>query len=182
MSSKLFLEGHQCDAPPECRCSCHRPTVDCSADPGRTKQSFAKEADINFIMERYQRTGYLVDPGVVAVREAMYGNFADGMDYLDLQNRLVGMRSLFEGFPSSIRERFGNDPSRLLDFVVDPENEAEAVALGLLNPAKAGPGQDGLLPVAPQAGAGGPVSSPGEAVGSPAPSSAPVEAPKGPQA
>ena len=41
---------------------------------------------------------------------------------------------MFDSLPSSLRERFSNDPSRLLAFVDDESNFDEAVKLGLLSP------------------------------------------------
>lgn len=114
-----------------------RPVVDCSDDPGRTKQSFAQEADINYIMARYHKTGYLVDPASVATRHAVFGDFSEGVEYMELQNRLLVARQAFERLPSSMRERFGNDPAQLIEFISLEENRREAEELGLLQKAEA---------------------------------------------
>jgi len=104
---------------------------DCSADPGRTKQSFRDEADINVLMKRYEKTGRLVDPYVVGRRQAVFGDFGDGLDFMDAHQRVQDARKAFQTLPARVRDRFGNDPAELLMFLADPANAAEAVELGL---------------------------------------------------
>lgn len=100
-------------------------------DPGRTHQSFAKDADINNIMAKYSRTGVLGDPSR-PVRQAVFGDFS-GLDFQSDMNRLMDARERFMQLPSDIRNRFNNDPGELIDFVSDPANVEEAVSLGLLS-------------------------------------------------
>ena len=51
--------------------------------------------------------------------------------------RLVAeAQSVFEGLPADLRDRFGNDPARLLEFVHDPRHLEESVSLGLIDPSK----------------------------------------------
>lgn len=111
--------------------------IDCSGDPIYTQQSFAEEADINFIMARYERTGVLVDPTKVSMREASFGDFSEGLDYMETQNRLLAGQAAFASLPAKVRERFRNDPAELVEFVSDEANRAEAVSLGLVAPPEA---------------------------------------------
>ncbi len=106
--------------------------VDCSGDVVRTKQSFRKEADINFIVARSLKTGMLVDPRVVAKREAIFGDFTQVGDFQDAQLRIVKGREAFESLSSSIRARFQNEPGLLLDFMADEANREEAQELGII--------------------------------------------------
>lgn len=106
-------------------------------DESRTKQSFAKEADINTIMARYRKTGLLVDPAALnSSRQAVYGDFSDGTDFQEFQNRIAAVQSAFGCLSASMRSRFKNDPAVLLDFIADPANAAEALELGLITKAE----------------------------------------------
>lgn len=98
----------------------------------KAKQSFRKEADINFLMSRYQKTGVLVDPVMMPNgRRPFYGDFTQVGDFHALQNTLILARNEFARLPAEVRDRFGNDPKVLLDFLLDPANDVEAVKLGL---------------------------------------------------
>ncbi|AXH71831.1 MAG: internal scaffolding protein [Microviridae sp.] len=99
------------------------------AEQGRTKQSFKDECDINTIMRRYSVTGQLDH---VNQRQAMYGEVPD-YDFAQAMQTVQHARDQFAALPSDLRDRFGNDPARLLAFLQDPANRQEAVTLGLVN-------------------------------------------------
>lgn len=124
------------------------PGLDCSLDPSRTKQSFAEESDINFIMARYLETGQL-DPLVVQQREAAFGDFSDGLDFMGAMNRVVEGQAAFGTLSSKVRDRFGNDPVLLLEFLSDPANRAEAEGLGLVQKPAAEPARAPVSGTAP---------------------------------
>lgn len=98
-------------------------------DQGRTKQSFKDECDINNIMARFQRTGQLP----VTNRTPTYGDIAD-LDFQGAMDLVAAGREMFATLPAKVRERFANDPAKLLQFMQDPENTPEARKLGLLAP------------------------------------------------
>lgn len=98
--------------------------------PSMTKQSFAEEVDINKILER-ARAGQDIRASVTE-RVAQYGDFSNVPSYqaaLDLINRANGM---FMSLDANIRERFFNDPRRMVMFLQDSSNYDEAVKLGLV--------------------------------------------------
>lgn len=97
-----------------------------------TQQHFRDEADINTIMSRYERTGMLVDPMQMRQVKPLFDDFSNIPDYQEAQNAIIEAEMLFDNLPSSIRKRFGNDPSQLLDFMSDPDNYDEAVKLGIV--------------------------------------------------
>lgn len=107
-------------------------TVDCSVEPSRTKQSFAEEADINFVVSRFMKTGYLPPVEEIGGPQPRFGDFSDGMDFMDALSRVQEAQASFAGLPAAVRERFRNDPAELLVFVSDSGNRAEAVKLGLI--------------------------------------------------
>lgn len=93
-----------------------------------TKQSFKDECDINTLMARYQSTGEMPVLNVVAPQYLD----ASGMDFQDMQNRVLEAQALFMELPSKLRTRFANDPAQFLDYVADSSNHAEMRQLGLL--------------------------------------------------
>lgn len=109
--------------------------VDCSCDEVITKQEFAEECSIDRIMARYTRGGELPS----ALKEALYGDFSEAVDFVQAQEIVLHARAQFEALDAKVREKFQNDPTRFLEFVGDPKNEDEARKLGLLNPPPAPP-------------------------------------------
>ncbi len=95
---------------------------------GRTKQSFIEECNINNIIAKYQKTGALAH---VNRHGADYG-FATSDDFATSMRIITQAQDMFDGLPSSIRNRFANDPAQFLDFVQDANNEQEMQDLGLL--------------------------------------------------
>ncbi len=93
----------------------------------RTKQSFKDETDINTIMARFQKTGMLE---FVNKHEPQYGDVT-ALDFQSSMERVATSREMFAELPSKVRDRFENDPAKLLEFLDNPENKAEAVLLGL---------------------------------------------------
>lgn len=97
-----------------------------------TKQSFADETNINNILARYIATGML---DFVNEHEQHYGDVT-GWQFHDAMNIVARSQEMFEALPAELRAKFNNDPATFLDFVDDPENDAEAVKLGIRNPPK----------------------------------------------
>ncbi|CAK0755313.1 hypothetical protein CCP3SC15_2050005 [Gammaproteobacteria bacterium] len=98
--------------------------VDCSVEPSRTKQSFRDECDINVIMER-------LVPGDEGGPPPVYGDFSSVTDFQQSMEIIAEAQQQFEVLPSRVRERFANDPARMLAFLDDASNLKEAVELGL---------------------------------------------------
>lgn len=98
--------------------------------PGRTKQSFKTECDINHIMARYQKTG------VIEFTQKHAPQYADctGIEFQAGMEIITRAQALFNALPSTLRNRFHNDPGEFLDFVHDDKNLEEARELGLLRP------------------------------------------------
>lgn len=112
------------------------PGVDCGFDPetgeelvSLAKQSFRDECDINTIMRRYETTGTIDH---VNRRQPQFGDFSDVASYQEAINIVAEAEANFADLPSRIRDRFGNDPARLLEFLQDPRNFDEAVELGIV--------------------------------------------------
>lgn len=109
----------------------HRPTINCG--PGLTKQSFRDECNINFIMDKWKRTGEIPAAQVGTMRPN-YGDFTNPNDYMTACNRVLDANEAFESLPSFLRDRFANEPANLIAFLSDPNNQDEAIRLGLAKP------------------------------------------------
>lgn len=104
-------------------------------NPSLTKQSFKDECDINVIMKRFRKVqnvdflnryqGYL---------DGQFGDFSQVQDYRTAIDQIQQARGVFDALPSKVRSRFGNDPAEFLDFVHNPANSDELVAMGLAEP------------------------------------------------
>jgi len=96
-----------------------------------TQQEHKDDCDVNTILKRFQLTGELG-------RDSGPGQYLDctvpGYDFQTAQNFIADAHSMFMELPSSIRERFGNDPGSLIAFMEDPRNAQEAISLGLVRP------------------------------------------------
>ncbi len=94
---------------------------------GRTQQHMRDECDINKIMSKYAKTGY-VDH--VSRHGGDYG-FADAVSFHEAMNVVTKADQMFADLPAEARRRFAGDPGLFLEFVQDDENHAEMVELGL---------------------------------------------------
>lgn len=119
------------------------PGVDCSVDMytgeelgSMTKQSFKDECDINNIMSRYEATGVVQH---VSGRTAEFGDFISPLDFQASMNAVIEAQDMFAQLPARVRDRFGNDPGQMLEFLSEEKNRDEAIALGLVNPPPAEP-------------------------------------------
>lgn len=110
----------------------------------RTQQQFKDECDINTIVKRFGVTG--VVPG--SLRMATYGDFTDVDDFHTALNAVRSASEAFMALPSELRDRFGNDPQRFVEFCSDARNLDEAKALGLT---RSRPAPDINRPVDPPA-------------------------------
>lgn len=96
-----------------------------------TQQHFQDECDINFIISRYKKTGYLVDPLLQPSAVPSYADFSELPSYLDAQITIAKANEAFEALPALVRKRFNNNPAEFVDFCSDEENKEEMYKLGL---------------------------------------------------
>ena len=152
------------------------PGLPLSAAPSMTMQQFAKEADINFLIDRYKKTGSYYSPLSVsgAPRVPLYEDISDLPDITALYNRVNDVVEFFGNLPSSVRAQFGNSVSAFVEFAQNPANYAKCVEMGVFERASGdSAGVDGPAP-APEAhkpSQGGEASAP-----TPLPSATPAAA------
>jgi len=108
------------------------PGVSFGGESSRTKQSFAKEADINHIVAKARRTSFLVDPSVPRRGQMFYGDFTLVENFHELRSMVATAEQEFMRLPARLRDRFENNPDKFMAFLNDPANVKEAVQLGLL--------------------------------------------------
>ncbi|QXP07896.1 MAG: internal scaffolding protein [Arizlama microvirus] len=102
-------------------------------EPTLTQQHFKDEVNINTIVDRYKKTGYLIDPNQInESRKAIYGDFTNSGDFFKAQEQLLKAQDSFMALPPKLRLRFNNDPGQLIDFLDNPNNVNEAIVLGLV--------------------------------------------------
>lgn len=97
--------------------------------PGRTKQEFREETDVNKIMARFKTTGQITH------LRKMEPQFMDCTNVPDFGTMYLKVRSAedsFRALPARVRARFENDPAQFYEFLRDDRNYDEAVQLGLV--------------------------------------------------
>lgn len=109
-----------------------RPTI--STGKGKTEQAHKQQCDMNYILRDYQRTGLIKH---AAKHEGRYDDVT-AVDFQEAMFLVTNAQNMFMTLPSSIRDRFGNDPAAFLDFVQNPSNTDEMARMGILK------GNDGL--------------------------------------
>lgn len=97
-------------------------------DASQTRQAFAQECDINYIL----KNNALVAP--LTPEQYSRLNFQDlgtSIDFHAAKNYLFEAERSFMSLPAAIRSRFENNPGHFLDFVQNPANAEELIAMGL---------------------------------------------------
>lgn len=116
-------------------------------EPSLTVQAFKGECDINKILAKFRETGSLVDPLHPPTRRPMFGDFTELPDYQGMLDQLMQADEAFMSLPAKVRDRFGNDPAKVIEFLNDEKNFDEAVKLGLCSPRSEVPTTDSEKPV-----------------------------------
>jgi len=81
--------------------------------PMLTQQQFAEDADINTIVRRFGLTHSLPS----AVASGVYGDFTGISDFDSAVKMIEKARSSFLQLPPEVRDKFENNPGRLVEYV-----------------------------------------------------------------
>lgn len=104
------------------------PSLECS-DPSRTSQDAKRECDINYVVAR--AGAGLISP--LTCPDPVYVDLtqvpSNYEEYLKVQ---MDAQARFDAMPSRVRERFENDPAKLIAFLRDSKNREEAERLGIV--------------------------------------------------
>lgn len=99
-------------------------------DVPRVQTQFQEQTDVNNIVSSYTK-----NPDLSIFRSnGVYMDATAVGDYQQSLDTIVNANMAFDSLPASIRERFKNDPAKLLAFMQDPDNYDEGVSLGLVKP------------------------------------------------
>lgn len=93
----------------------------------KTKQSFKDECDINKIIARHTRTGVITHQNN---NTPNYG-YATGQDFASAMRTVTDAQNAFNNLSDEIQQRFNGNPSELLEFIENPENQKKGAQLGL---------------------------------------------------
>lgn len=104
--------------------------ADFSKSPSLASQASADEVDINKIMARIQKGQTVLMPN----GQPFYGDVSELDGLQDAIMKVQDAEDLFMQYPAQTRERFENDPVKLVEFLQDEKNYDEALKLGLVNP------------------------------------------------
>lgn len=97
-------------------------------DESLTEQEHVEEADINYIADKFMRTGEM--PRVLDMPTT--GDFNGIFDFQTAMNTVAEAKREFMSLPAKLRSRFENDPAQLINFIEDEDNREEAIRLGIL--------------------------------------------------
>lgn len=106
------------------------PTTDCSKDKIITVQAPRDEVNINVIMKK-------IEKGMMINSNTGEPTFQDISEFDGLEDSVIKVQKANEGFmtlPADIRARFDNNPVKLINFLSDEGNRAEAEKIGLISP------------------------------------------------
>lgn len=97
--------------------------------PSKTQQQFKNECDVNKIIARFNKTGELTH---LKKSKGVFTDLTYVTDYQTALDKVMKANQAFSELNSQTRNRFGNDPQNLVNFLQDPKNKAEAIELGLI--------------------------------------------------
>jgi len=107
-----------------------------SRDPGLflgqvvTEQAAAEQMHLPTILNRMSK-GLPVSN--VVQRSGFFGDLTTmPSDLHSAMNMVTSARSDFDALPAAVRRRFSNDPLKLLEFLNNKDNLAEAIKLGIV--------------------------------------------------
>lgn len=121
------------------------PDTSLKCGPGKTKQEFKDEVDVNSIMAKYRRTGLISH---VRANPGTYADLTGLASYHESLNKVAQAQELFLALPATIRGKFENDPAKMVAFMEDESNHDEARKLGMLPP-KPAPAREPVKDPAP---------------------------------
>lgn len=104
-------------------------------DPSLCQQSMAPETDVNVLISRWKKQGIFEDKiqEIAQNGGGVYGDFSAPRfkDLTAAHQVVTEAREKFLQMPPELREKFENDPAKLVSYLNDPKNLAQSYELGL---------------------------------------------------
>lgn len=95
------------------------------------QQHFKQECDVNFIVDRYVKTGEMEHLSSV---EPHFADVSDiPTDLFAAYEKVAVAEAAFMDLPSGLRKELNNDPAALSDWLMNPDNRQAAVQYGLIS-------------------------------------------------
>lgn len=104
--------------------------------PSLTDQSQGPLVDVNNIMNRYMKTGQLTH---LRQQQGMFEDVSQISGLHEAFEAVEFAKDAFSALPAKLRERLGNDPTKLVGFMSDPKNKDLLIEYGLVKPAAGTP-------------------------------------------
>lgn len=123
-----------------------RPDTKIYCGKSMTKQSFADECDINKIVARFEKSDMITH---LNEGEPFYGDVSEYGDLKEAIDKVNSANELFMAMDPKVRSKFDNDPVKMVEFLSDESNKAEAIALGMVIPEPVAPVVAPAPPVVP---------------------------------
>ena len=114
--------------------------------PSMTQQEHEDQLEINKVMDRYERTGFLPLNKIAPV----FADLTLAPDFDSMQDKLLQAQRLFLDLPYEVRDEF-RTPEELLRAFNNPKGQAKLRAAGIL---ETPPSAKEPVPTAPVAGSG----------------------------
>lgn len=95
---------------------------------GLTEQAHKDECDMNKILHKYQKTGFIAH---AKKHEGRYDDVT-AVDFQEAAIIVANVKSMFEELPSKFRNEFEGNPAKFLEFAQNPENAAKMARMGIL--------------------------------------------------
>lgn len=99
-----------------------RPQNHSGDEESRTKQQFREECDINTILTRFRRTGFIEH---VQKGQPRFLDVSDIGDYRTALDQAHKAEEYFMTLDPDVREAFDNDAGKYLDWITDPATDPE---------------------------------------------------------
>lgn len=93
-----------------------------------TQGEFAKELDVNYLIEKHVRTG---QPFPTATPD-MFADVSDAATFQQAQDAIVRARNAWMSVPAKTRRYFGDNINTFLEALRDPEQVEDLVRLGVM--------------------------------------------------
>lgn len=107
----------------------HRRRVQTVMTPDSITQSeFAKEADINYLVEKHVRAGIPFPTQTLAD----FRDVSGAVDFQEAQNIIIKARETWYSLDPKIRRHFGDQPENFLSALEDPERHDELIRLNVI--------------------------------------------------